>query len=84
MVEQLQVGLEQARATLPALVTRAHSGRATVITRHGRPVAAVVPLAAMASSRVSGGRLLALRGSGTGLWGADVGAAVAQMRAEWG
>ncbi len=35
---------EEARSQLPDLLDAAEKGRSTVITRHGRPVAALVPL----------------------------------------
>jgi prevent-host-death family protein len=75
-------GAEQARATLPELLDQAHRGRVTVITKRGRPYAALVP----AERARSGARrlpLLSLRGSGAGLWGDDSRALVARMRDEW-
>lgn len=85
-----QYGLEQARIQLPALVAQAHAGVTSVITRHGKPVAAVVPmqaleqsLAANARKRSSVNSVLSLRGSGKGLWGASPSQAVADLRGEW-
>ncbi len=79
-------GLEQARIQLPAIIANAHSGVASVITRHGKPYAAVVPLPDLEKSqgalRASSG-LLALRGTGQGLWGAKVGQTIAKLRGEW-
>ena len=80
-------GLEQARIQLPAIIANAHSGIASVITRHGKPYAAVVPLRELEKSRgalraASG--LLALRGTGQGLWGRNVGKAISDLRDEWG
>lgn len=79
-------GLEQARIQLPAIVADAHAGHASVITRHGKPYAAIVPIQdfqkSHASSEASG--LLALRGTGRGLWGAAVGKTIAELRDEWG
>ena len=37
-------GAEEARNRLPDLLEAAEKGRSTIITRHGRPVAALVPL----------------------------------------
>ena len=37
-------GAEEARNELRDLLTAAEKGRATIITRHGRPVAALVPI----------------------------------------
>ena len=76
------IGLEQARAGLPTLVEEARSGHSFVITRHGKPVAAVVPLSVMQGARKRAG-LLALRGSGAGLWGGDAALAVRGLRDEW-
>ena len=80
-------GLEQARIQLPSIIANAHSGVASVITRHGRPYAAVVPLKNLeksrSASRAASG-LLALRGTGQGLWGAHVGQTVSELRDEWG
>lgn len=78
-------GLEQARIQLPAIVADAHAGNASIITRHGKPYAAIVPIQdfqkSQAASDASG--LLALRGTGRGLWGANVGQTIAELRDEW-
>ncbi|MFM7118961.1 MAG: type II toxin-antitoxin system prevent-host-death family antitoxin, partial [Gammaproteobacteria bacterium] len=42
-------GAEEARQQLPAILSAAANRQTTVITRNGRPVAAVVPAAAMAA-----------------------------------
>ena len=80
-------GLEQARINLPLIIANAHSGLASVITRHGKPYAAVVPIAVLEKARgalPAASSLLALRGTGQGLWGESAGQAVAEMREEWG
>ena len=79
-------GLEQARIQLPSIIANAHAGISSIITRHGKPYAAVVPVQELqkrrsASACASG--LLALRGTGQGLWGADIGQAVSELRDEW-
>ena len=38
------VQLRQAKANLSSLVDAAEHGEATIITRHGRPAAAIVPM----------------------------------------
>ncbi len=79
-------GLEQARAQLPHIAAEAHAGHTSVITRHGRPVAAVVPVAvlqAQASARARKSGILALRGTGRMLWPGGAGKAVAALRDEW-
>ncbi len=80
-------GLEQARIQLPAIIADAHSGVTSVITRHGKPYAAVVPFKTLEKSRGAlraSSSLLALRGTGQGLWGANVGQTIARLRGEWG
>lgn len=74
-------GAEEARARLPELLERAHHGTPTVITRHGKPYAALVPVEVAARRRKVS--LLALKGSGTGLWGKDSAKTVAELRDEW-
>ena len=80
-------GAEEARNTLPAILDRAEHGASTVISRHGRPVAAVVPIElyeAIQRTRQPRQRsLLALGGSGAGLWGDDSARAVRELRDEW-
>lgn len=74
-------GAEEARQQLPAILDAAAAGRTTLITRHGREVAAVVPAAAAKSRKPAS--LLGLAGSGRGLWGKDSSKAVADLRDEW-
>ncbi len=79
-------GLEQARAQLPHIAAEAHAGHASVITRHGKPFAAVVPVSVLQSqqaARVRKGGILVLRGTGRGLWPAEVGRAIDDLRDEW-
>jgi prevent-host-death family protein len=78
-------GLEQARIKLPTLVANAHAGVRCIITKHGKPYAAIVPLEEVQKSRAMGrsSGVLALRGTGRGLWGAHVGKAVSKLRDEW-
>ncbi len=75
-------GAEKARAHLPELLEEAHQGSPTIITKHGRPYAALVPLTQSAPPR-KGPSLLDLKGSGAGLWGPDSAQAVARLRDEW-
>jgi prevent-host-death family protein len=78
-------GFEQARAQLPTLMAQAHAGQASIITKHGKPYAAIVPLADLAQSRTRPEKgILNLQGSGKGLWGKKSGATIAQLRDEWG
>jgi prevent-host-death family protein len=80
-------GLEQARAQLPLIAAEASAGYTSVITRHGKPVAVVVPVqvwrqAEQTQQRQHGG-VLGLRGAGRGLWGKSVKRTVAALRDEW-
>ena len=76
-------GSEEARNELPHLLEEAEGGRATIITRRGKPVAALVPLEAYrGGSRQQ--PLLALEGSGgRGLWGRSSTRAIGKLRDEW-
>ena len=75
-------GAEEARNELPDLLAAAEKGRATIITRHGRPVAALVPIEAY-SAAVRQPSLLPLQGSGRGLWGKHSTATIRKLRDEW-
>jgi prevent-host-death family protein len=75
-------GAEEARTKLPELLERAHRGQATVITKHGKPYAALVPAAKTLALKPRL-KLLALAGSGKGLWGRGSAKAVDRMRDEW-
>ena len=72
---------EEARSELPSLLEQAEGGRATIITRGGRPVAALVPLAHYQVNKQQS--LLTLEGSGRGMWGKNSGAAIKKLREEW-
>ena len=72
--------VEQARPALPGLVERACLGQSSIITRDGKPIAAIVPLAHMKGyGRVN---LVVLAGSGKGLWSGMDGSAAHGN--EWG
>lgn len=74
-------GAEEARNQLPLLLAAAENGRTTIITRHGRSVAAIVPVKDAGVSKQKS--LVALAGSGKGLWGKDSRGALRRLRAEW-
>jgi len=82
MARPTRKGAEEARNQLPDLLDAAENGRSTIITRHGRPVAALVPLQ---DYDAGGGQrpLLPLQGSGRGLWGRDSGRTLDELRDEW-
>jgi prevent-host-death family protein len=77
-----QRGSEEARNELPLLIEAAEGGQSTIITRRGRPVAALVPLGTLRSSQRQES-LLAMEGSGCGLWGRDSSRTLAKLRDEW-
>ena len=74
-------GVEEARQQLPAILAAAVEGRTTIITRHGRAVAAVVPVADAKKARPAS--LQSLAGTGRGLWGRDSGKTISKLRDEW-
>lgn len=74
------LGTEEARKQFPSLVERASQGKTTLITRHGKPYAALVPPPQAQARR--GESFLALRGSGKGLYG-KVACYVEALRQEW-
>ncbi len=76
-------GIEQARMQLPAITAKAHAGVSSIITKHGKPYAAVVPIGDMHQGNRQSG-ILALRGTGKGLWGKHPGKTIAALRGEWG
>lgn len=79
-------GLEQARAQLPHIAAEARAGHTSVITRHGEPVAAVVPMSflrAQQGGRIRKSGVLALRGTGRHMWLEGAGQTVANLRDEW-
>ena len=49
-------GAKEARAQLPNLLDTAEQGQATLITRHGRPVAVVAPVGALQGTPPSAAR----------------------------
>jgi prevent-host-death family protein len=75
-------GAEEARNQLPELLAAAEKGQSTVITRHGRPVAALVPIEAL-DAAVGQLPLMPLAGSGRGLWGKDSTRTLRRLRDEW-
>ena len=75
-------GAEEARNQLPDLLAAAEKGQSTIITRHGRPIAALIPIGAY-DAAVRQQPLLPLRGSGRGLWGKNSTLAIRRLRDEW-
>jgi prevent-host-death family protein len=86
MDQVTRYGLEQARAQLPHIAAEASAGHSSVITRHGKPVAVVVPMDAwqvLQGSRAKAASILALRGTGRKVWPDSAGRSVAVLRNEW-
>jgi prevent-host-death family protein len=75
-------GAEDARNQLPDLLVAAENGHSTIITKHGRAVAALVPLEAYNDGRRQE-PLVPMEGSGRGLWGEDSGRTLRDLRDEW-
>ena len=75
-------GSEEARNELPSLIEAAESGHATIITRRGRPVAALVPLDAYRRNHRQQS-LLPLEGSGDNQWGKNGARKLGKLRDEW-
>ena len=75
-------GAEEARAQLPELLDEAEKGRSTIITRHGRPIAALVPIQSY-NAAAPQQSLLPLAGTGRGLWGRSNTKTLRRLREEW-
>lgn len=78
----LRKGAEEARNQLPDLLEAAEKGRSTIITRHGRPVAALVPIEAYGAA-IRQQSLMPVAGSGRGLWGKNSTRTLGKLRDEW-
>jgi prevent-host-death family protein len=78
----LHKGAEEARNRLPELLDAAEKGHSTIITRRGRPVAVLAPVAALGVV-IGQQPLTPWQGSGRGLWGKDSSRTVRQLRDEW-
>ena len=73
---------EEARNEPQDLMAAAEKGRTTIIARHSRSVAALVPISAYGSS-VRQPPLLPLKGSGLGLLGRNSTKTFRQISDEW-
>ena len=82
MSKPIRKGAEEARSQLPELLTAAQQGRQTIITRHGRPVAILVPVSASVEAQAQRS-LLPLAGSGRGLYGRDSRVTLRRLKDEW-
>jgi prevent-host-death family protein len=77
-----QKGAEDARNQLPELLAAAENGESTIITKRGKPVAALMPIAAYATNSRQQ-PLSPLAGSGRGLWGNSSSRTLRKLRDEW-
>jgi prevent-host-death family protein len=75
-------GAKEACNQLPDLLKAAEKGRSTILTRHSRPVAALVPIEAYGAA-VRQQPLMPMEGSGRGLWGKDRARTIRRLRDEW-
>jgi prevent-host-death family protein len=75
-------GAEEARNRLPELLDAAEKGESTIITRRGRPVAVLAPVAGSGAA-IRQQPLTHLQGSGRGLWGKDSTRTIRRLRDEW-
>ena len=82
MANRQTMGAEEARKLFPRVVERASQGKTTLITKHGRPCAAVVPVAEAHARRRAGETFLDLRGSAKGIYG-DAAKYIVALRKEW-
>ncbi len=78
------LGIEATRKRLPELVAAAaRDGKTTLITRHGRTCAAIVPASAARPEGPPPLAMLQLRGSARGVWSSHPEGNVATLRDEW-
>ena len=82
MTRPKHTGAEEARNQFSDLLSAAEAGRSTIITKHGRPVAVLIPVDEY-QERGHQQSLLALEGSGRGLWGNDSRRRIEELRTEW-
>lgn len=75
-------GAEEARNQLPDLLDAAEKGEPTIITRHGRPIAALIPIEAYGGGHRQES-ILPLIGTGRGLWGKNSTRTLRKLRDEW-
>ena len=78
----LRKGAEEARSQLPDLLNAAELGQSTIISRHGRPIAALVPIGTYGAA-IHQQPLTAAERSGRGLWRRNSGRTVQKLRDEW-
>ncbi len=77
------LGIEATRKRLPELVAAAREGKTTLITRHGRACAAIVPASRAQAEGFPPLAMLQLRGSARGVWSHYPEQEIATLRDEW-
>lgn len=75
-------GAEEARNQFSDLLAAAERGDSTIITKHGRAIAALVP-ADQHDQGVRQQSIVPLKGTGRGLWGRNSTATIRKLRDEW-
>lgn len=83
MSKTATMGAEEAHKMFPSLVESANRGNTTIIAKHGKPFAAVVPVMQVRKTKRPGESFLSLRGTGKGMYGTDVARYIDEMRNEW-
>ncbi len=83
MSKAATMGAEEARKMFPSLVESASRGKTTIITKHGKPYAAIVPVAQARARTWVGERFIDLCGTGKGMYGGDVAKYIDKLRAQW-
>lgn len=76
-----KIGSEQARQQLPRLLDEARRGQTTIVTKWGKPYAAIVPLDAVPPEKEVRS-IAALAGSASGVYG-DAAEHVRRERDTW-
>jgi len=78
----MKVGSEEARQNLSKLIETAERGDPVIIEKHGRAKVMLVPIKNAPDSG-SGESMVALAGTGAGMWGKSVSSHVDLLRGEW-
>jgi len=76
-----RIGAEEARQHLPRLLDEASRGEITIVTKWGKPCAAIVPIDALPTSE-DAESIIDLAGTGRGMYG-DVEEYLRGLRDEW-
>lgn len=82
MSQRRTMTAKEASKLFPSILENAKRGNTTIITKHGKPVAAVVPVSEACARKRAGENFLGLRGTGKGLYG-NAARNVDALRREW-